>query len=169
MGHAITALLVKGNCNTAALEKYDLKSISLKFDLSLLFIDHYYSACWQKMTETTEDLPMDKPPPCFPTEGVLLEIAKALTNQLHPKFAIIQTDYFGGVGSQWAQVFHGPLNPAPEISSINEALRYLDVKRGPEGIWGPAYDEFDAVGLGNYRSNPEHLWKYIDLSEELGV
>lgn len=44
-----------------------------------------------------------------------------------------------------------------------EALKYLGVEKGEH------HDEFDAVGLGKYRSNPDYLEKYRDLADELGI
>ncbi|MBB2909791.1 hypothetical protein FHS43_001037 [Streptosporangium becharense] len=30
-------------------------------------------------------------------------------------------------------------------------------------------DEFDTIGLGTFRSNPDHRDRYIELCDELGV
>lgn len=64
--------------------------------------------------------------------------------------AYVETEYFGGVGTQAAAVF---ANGAPAFiqgeteqpGAISEALRVLGVIRGHY------VDEFDAVGLGRYR------------------
>ncbi|WP_162908413.1 hypothetical protein [Allorhizocola rhizosphaerae] len=72
--------------------------------------------------------------------------------------AYVELDYFGGVGSQFAAVWHGgilvlgplvltedePL-PAPGWSPISQALRRLGVSVDGH------YDEFDAIGLGRHR------------------
>ena len=71
--------------------------------------------------------------------------------------AYIRTDYFGGSGSQSAKVFvdnkkvldKDDENGAYETSPINSALRMLGISR-KNGI-----DEFDVIGLGNYRSNSD--------------
>lgn len=69
---------------------------------------------------------------------------------VEPLFAIIETNYFGGNGSQSAVVYRGKLEiMAPErdvAGSINRALRQLGVKRTLLD------DEFDTIGLGNYRN-----------------
>ncbi|WP_370963784.1 hypothetical protein [Amycolatopsis sp. cg9] len=71
--------------------------------------------------------------------------------------AYVEADYFGGSGTQSAQVWDGgrvslgPLHlaegkPIPaEGSPISRALRRLGVVRGEH------FDEFDAVGLGRHR------------------
>jgi hypothetical protein len=75
----------------------------------------------------------------------------------------VETDYFGGIGTQAAIVWrhstiYGPYQSATryehdrlisvpaEQRAINRALQLLGVQRGT------AIDEFDALGLGHYRS-----------------
>jgi hypothetical protein len=83
--------------------------------------------------------------------------------------AYIETDYFGGTGSQsavaWlkgkvicgpseseAKWLNGQLVDEPlEQTAINKALKCLGVERGE------ALDEFDAIGLGNYRDNEKWI------------
>lgn len=76
--------------------------------------------------------------------------------------AYIETDYFGGIGSQAAIVFvegrlaYGAL--AGPIGVINGALRLLGVE-----ISGQAHDEFEAVGLSRYRHND--AWLQLNLND----
>ena len=70
--------------------------------------------------------------------------------------AYISTDYFGGSGNQSAKVFMNNkkiLDQDDEfdwrLKPINSALKLLGVER----ISG--YDEFDTIGLGNFRSNED--------------
>lgn len=77
-------------------------------------------------------------------------------------YAIICTDYFGGVGTQWAGVFVGKKLINTEYT-INKALSILGVKTQPN------FDEFDTVGLSSPRHNPEYLEKYVDMADEFGV
>lgn len=86
----------------------------------------------------------------------------AACSELGP-VAYVEADYFGGVGSQSAQVWHrgtvalGPLlvavgeRPPTAGSPISQALRALGVRRGTH------FDEFDAVGLGRYRDTEDWL------------
>ncbi|WP_225992740.1 hypothetical protein [Actinomadura rudentiformis] len=77
--------------------------------------------------------------------------------------AYIEADYFGGVGTQTAQVWDagkvilGPLHLAEGESSpaagtpISQALRRLGAVKGDH------IDEFDAVGLGRHRNTDRWL------------
>lgn len=83
--------------------------------------------------------------------------------------AYIETDYFGGTGSQsavaWSKVkvicgpyesetrwLNGQLVRKPlEQNAINKALICLGVERGE------ALDEFEAIGLGDYRDNEDWI------------
>ncbi len=69
--------------------------------------------------------------------------------------AYVETDYFGGAGTQAAAVWRdGVLAWGPEKASpgpINGALRLLGA-RAREGT-----DEFESVGLHRFRSNEDWL------------
>ncbi|MEM7584493.1 MAG: hypothetical protein AAF560_13980 [Acidobacteriota bacterium] len=82
--------------------------------------------------------------------------------------AFIETDYFGGSGTQRAMVWHdgqavlGPLvEPGTRVEAetsvqrvdapINEALRHLGIRRHGE------LDEFDTARLSHFRSNQDVL------------
>ncbi|WP_139228608.1 hypothetical protein [Planctomicrobium piriforme] len=65
--------------------------------------------------------------------------------------AYIETDYFGGTGSQGAAVYSNgkPLmqSEGSELADpINKALELI-------GVRSEGSDRFDALGLGNFRSN----------------
>ncbi|GIH92886.1 hypothetical protein ACFFMN_21685 [Planobispora siamensis] len=80
-----------------------------------------------------------------------------------PQFAIIRTEYHAGMGSQWGVAFAGERRLTGDEASINEALAALGVQASASA------DEFDTIGLGGFRSNPEYLDRYADLCDELGV
>jgi len=74
------------------------------------------------------------------------------------KFAIVTTDYFGGFGDQTAEVYDngkciysGDTLLDYREMPINTALRELGVVRSN------AKDEFDTIGLGNYRCNEDFV------------
>lgn len=165
MGHSITALVLKGDCDAPVMQRYDLRPIGLGFGLQLCHIDHYYAACWQKKMGVHGSLPLDLPdlPAIFPREGALLQIAREVLGTPKPQFAVIMTEYLGGVGGQWAQVYCGGDIARDSLHTINNALRFLGV------VAQPGKDEFDTVGLDGLRENPEYLEKYVDLADELGV
>ncbi|WP_340687362.1 hypothetical protein LCL61_14860 [Amycolatopsis coloradensis] len=81
----------------------------------------------------------------------------------HGAVAYVEAEYFGGAGTQSAQVWDGgervlgPLHlaegeAAPAGGSpISQALRRLGVVKGDH------FDEFDAVGLGRHRDTRDWL------------
>lgn len=164
MGHNITALLIAGAHDEAAAARYDLQPVRLMAALTMFHVSHYFTAYWQAVTGTADHL--DVPagfPPIFPQEGVVRRIACELTGEPAPTFALVMTDYFGGAGGQWACVFTGARRTSGDEASVNEALAALGVAR--EG----GKDEFDTAGLGGHRRSPDHLDRYVDLCDELGV
>lgn len=164
MAHSISGLITRGNIQIEAVQKWDLVVEELSFGIKLAYVDHCYTACWQKLNNLEGHLASSiNLPSVFPNEIVLLEIAKELKGEDKPVFAVIFTDYFGGIGKQFAQIYQGAKILDPKIVTINQALKKLGVKAlGKE-------DEFNRIGLGNYRSNPDYLEKYWDLADELGV
>jgi hypothetical protein len=68
---------------------------------------------------------------------------------IHTPLVYLETDFFGGAGSQGAVAYdRGRILFGPEsgdIGPISSALRQIGVSRGA------AYDEFDALGLGRLR------------------
>jgi hypothetical protein len=156
---------LKGGYDTLTAERYDLRGLPLGFDLSLFPIDHYYTACWGKLLSITHDLrtPIHFEGVIFPRDGVVAELMIRITQRADVAFAIIATDYFGGVGSQGAAVYSGAELASDRITAINGALAYLGVKAEL------GQDEFDTVGLGRHRSMPDYLDKYREMADELGV
>lgn len=67
----------------------------------------------------------------------------------------ISTDYFGGMGDQSANLWvnsefiYDKCDEYDNISPINYVLRMMGVIRNGSN------DEFDTIGLGNYRSNDD--------------
>ena len=167
MGHHITALIVPDPFDSDAAKEWDVVAVPLRERLSLFHISHYYTAYWQARRGETAllDVPLDFSG-LFPREGVVLSLAAALTRAAQrgegPTFALVMTDYFGGVGDQWACAFLAG-RQVPGITYINQSLRQLGVTRAGE------LDEFDTVGLGQHRASPEYLERYVDLCDELGV
>ena len=161
MGHAITALVLKGEFDIEKAKKYDLIPVKLKYDLSLFYIDSHYSCYWQYKMQTSGFLETNcKEITWFPSEVVIHELMKKITNKEDARFAIIQTEYHGGMGSQYANVYKGRINANLSAKTINQVLREIGVLK-ENGM-----DEFDTVGLGAYRVNPEYLYKYSELTEK---
>jgi len=164
MGHSINSIILKGEYKDDEAIKFDLKGIELDFGLNMFFIDGFYTACWQKKLDTHGFLKSN----CnditwYPREYVIYELMKLITKREQIEFALIFTDYFGGIGTQYANVYKESENVDLKINTISKALKYLGVDKGSH------HDEFDAVGLSKFRVNPDYLEKYRDLADELGV
>lgn len=160
MGHNITAVILKGDYDKKIATEYDLLGIKLKFDLTLFHIDLYFVEYWQYKLKIEGELPgKTGDHVLFPREKIILVLLQKITNRENPLYTIIATNYFGGFGYQWAQVYQGDRLADEKIDQISPALAFLGVKKADS-------DEFDAVGLSNHRSPPEYLEKYVDLLEE---
>lgn len=157
--HIIQAVVLKGPYKQEEALKYDLRGVDVGFDLSLFFIDNYYTAYWQKKLGKTGFLETNGP---NPHERVIFDLMKMISKEQDVDYAIIQTAYVGGMGDQYANLYRNDQNVDPTIDTINAALEKLGVqKRGDD-------DEFDTIGLGKYRRNPDYLDKYEGLLDELG-
>lgn len=164
MGHQITAIILKGAYHHDKVVEFDLQPVPLTQGLTLFHIDHYYTACWQHKLQTKGLITTYNIGSCiFPCEQVIYEIVKQVSADTETHWAIIQTDYFGGEGTQDANAFINDTNVSQQIYSINKALQALGVTAAK------GYDEFDTVGLYNIRRQPTYLDKYTELADELGV
>ncbi|MBD2768425.1 hypothetical protein IC235_11040 [Hymenobacter sp. BT664] len=156
MGHHITAILIRSAFNEAKAAEYDMRPVRLKQGLTLFHIDHYYSACWQHLPGIHSKL-------IIPNEAAIAKIMRDVLWPNEPVYALITTDYFSGLGQQYGGVFKGIDNLNKSVDNINKALRYLGVRATQH------QDEFDLIGLGAIRSQPDYLDKYSDLAEAYGV
>lgn len=163
MSHCICALVLSSRYDPELARSYGLHERLAYGSLSLLPISHYWSAYWQaKRGNVDGTLAAAGSPGIFPTEGVIRAVACELTGLPMPRFAVIMTDYFGGVGEQWGIAFEGE-RALTSVGTVNAALRELGVARAG------GLDEWDTIGLGSYRSQPDHLDVFSDLCDELGV
>ncbi|MFD0884384.1 hypothetical protein ACFQ08_07435 [Streptosporangium algeriense] len=164
MGHHICALVVAGQVDAERARSVGLHAELVHDDISVFPIDHHFSAYWAATRggDAWLDLPGGLPA-TFPGEAVLRDLVREVTGTDEPRFAIIQTEYFAGLGGQWAVAFAGERRLTADQASINDALAVLGVRASATA------DEFDVIGLGGFRSNPDHLDHYADLCDELGV
>ena len=164
MGHSINAIILKGEYNKEKAEKYDLKGVKLNFNLTMFFIDGFFTACWQKKLKKEGLLESNcNEVAWYPREFVIYELMKRISRNEQVKFALIFTDYFGGIGKQYANLYIEDQNVDLSLNTINKVLKHLGVEKGSH------QDEFETVGLDRHRINPEYLEKYKDLADELGV
>lgn len=164
MGHNIAAIILKGTYDQPKSETFDLLGIELNDNLTLFHINHYYSACWQAKLGTKGVLDKNGVEYLlYPCERAISVLMTLISYEEAPIYAIIATDYFGGIGHQYANVYQNERLVDPSIKTINDALAYMGVNK-KSGM-----DEFDTVGLAKHRSEPEYLEKYYDLADKLGV
>ncbi|OKJ72798.1 hypothetical protein [Streptomyces sp. CB02460] len=164
MSHEICALVVAGQVDASKAHAVGLRAVLVHEGVSVFPINHYFSGYWaaKRGNSALLDLP-EGLSLVFPTEAVLRDLVCEVTGTDSPRFAIIETNYFGGIGDQGAVAFDGEERLTPERASINQALAALGVRATG------TMDEFEVIGLTGFRHNPEYLDAYVELCEELGV
>ncbi|MBU2664226.1 hypothetical protein KOI35_12055 [Actinoplanes bogorensis] len=156
MGHSISAVIVREPFDAGAAERWDVISAPLDAGLRLIHLSPEYIDYWRSRHGATADLDVPAAfPDEFPRAGFLSALAAAVTGREDPTFAVVLTEYFGGVGDQWACVFVAGRRQETD-GTINDALRVLGVRAAGDA------DEFDTVGLGRHRTTPEYLSYYPD-------
>lgn len=158
MSHIIEAIILKGEYDSVEAEKYELIGVKLDFNLTMFFIDEDFIAYWEKKQKTSGFLVTNNQ---YPNKMVICELVRRISKSEQKEYAVIITAYVGGMGDQFANVYNDDRNVDLTINKISDALRYLGVQKGEHD------DEFDAVGLGRFRSNPDYLNKYAKLLDEL--
>ncbi len=159
MGHQITAILLKGPYDPALALEHDLWAVPMKYDLTLFWTHLFHAEYWQHRLGITGFL--DVPPVVkedmgmFPDHRVIAHLMARITATQEPLFAVIATDYFGGVGDQGAALYRGE-TLIPGSVSINAALQGLGVVK-QNGL-----DEFDTLGLSQHRRLPDEFRDLIE-------
>lgn len=158
MGHSISGLLLKGPYEPVRAAQLGMPSRALPFDLTLFFCEWRLAEAWSKRLGIPGELPIpDSIAPPYPRDRVLVTLMQTITQQPEPVFAIVATEYFGGIGSQAAFVFQGEKRVTPEgEDSINAALARLGVTNTP------GHDAFETVGLDKIRSMPALVLPELD-------
>ena len=152
MGHNISAIILQGKYDESTSAEFDLKGIDLGFNLTLFPINHYFSAYWQAKLGTPGLLDINGVEyALYPCELALSELMAIISNDQETIYSIISTDYFGGIGQQYANVYKKQTIADNGISTINQALSFMGVKRKN------GKDEFDSVGLSAHRFEPEYI------------
>jgi hypothetical protein len=153
----MSSLLLRGPYLEEKARAFELKPIPLAFGITMFALDPRYCDRWEDKLGVHEYLPGR---PLLNT-AVVHHIANAIAED--PLFAVIETDYFGGMGDQAAAVYRGQREVmAPWVDyrgPINQALRELGaVAHGP-------LDLFDTLGLREYRDFDELFEEYEDEGE----
>jgi len=126
MGHSITAIVAPAPINEAVAIRHGLPVI---FEGAFVIVPLPLAYIWELAPDEDHG---DEPTGLFNTI-VPHQLARELGMA---SYALIETDYFGGVGSQRA-CYHGADGRALKDVSINEALRALGVQRTPAYIRPP--------------------------------
>lgn len=147
MGHRISAILLRDAYDAGRARDFGLHPIPLPFGLTMFPLDDNFCDEWTEKLNLPGFLSARPLLNARVVHHLVASIAEA------PLFAIIETDYFGGLGEQAAVVYQGQTEiMPPEVAGggpINKALRHLGV------VAQPGLDEFDTVGLGDFRDFDE--------------
>jgi hypothetical protein len=149
MGHHLSAIITSSSIDVTTATSFDLP-VFVENGFTIIALDAEHSDYWQQqlglMDHSTPEMILD----CVVTHHFAQQIGAT-------RYAIIETDYFGGVGDQMAVVYENQhmLMP-PTHGGINAALRLLGVQRRGD------VDEFDTIHLGRYRDFSAYFEKYRD-------
>ncbi|MEM7775914.1 MAG: hypothetical protein AAF732_09920 [Pseudomonadota bacterium] len=147
MAHNISALITRRPLDETSAGELDLTLI-VTGDFVIVPLYSNHSDYWMEKLgiprEMYSDMPHDTP--------ITLEFARRLNIDC---FALIQTEYFGGIGEQFATVYSGNHRMMDVTEGgINDALRMIGVVR-QDGM-----DEFDSMELGKYREFSTYFKAY---------
>ena len=149
MGHHIQAIICRAPVNEEAARELDIPVFPLG-DFVMLGLDVYHADHWEGKLEFERN-------DGWENSSMLLD--DALTRHFAKRiagakdYALIETDYFAGMGKQTA-VFYTPTEKTT-CESINHALKLLGVQ-GKDGL-----DEFDTLGLSDHRNFERYFEKYL--------
>lgn len=147
MGHNIEAIITRARVSEEVANKYDLPVITSK-EFSIIALDPSHSDYWAEKIDINNEADNKIILNCPVTHFFAKELGLK-------EYAVIYTDYFGGVGDQYATVFNKGVVTMPEtINGINKALKQIGVMNKP------GFDEFDTLGLGMYRTFDDYFEKY---------
>ncbi len=171
MGHAIAAFIGHyAALHTAIRSLPHVHLIALAQDYGLLPVSE---AFYDALAAQAPSPQPDKYPVFVYLSASLITLGEELSH--HTPVAYVETDYFGGVGTQAAILWqdgdvYGPFSTetryernelivtAAEQRAINRVLQRLGVRRET------AKDEFEALGLRRYRSTED--WLEAAMREE---
>lgn len=127
MGHSISAIIAQAPINEAkAIER----GLPVIFEGAFVIVP----IPWELLVELSHD---DEPADDAATNIFNTHVPHLLARELGmASYALIETDYFGGVGQQNA-TFHGADGQEVRDITINDALRSLGVQRTPPYIEAP--------------------------------
>lgn len=151
MGHHITALVTAGPVDAEQAARYELPCFQ-ENGVTIIALYHRHSDYWAEKLGIPDhyhsDIDLDNDVTRFFAQALGLG-----------RYALISTEYFGGIGEQYATVYEAGQVLMPATSDgINAALRLLGVRRGL------LKDEFDTVNLHKYRGFGHYFERYFKLN-----
>lgn len=152
MAHYISALAVRGAYDVDAAHRLGLRPVQLEQEVVLFSLDDERLVHQLGLSEGAAEYLFSDGERPFPNRAVVHHLARVLVGDA--VYAVLDTEYFGGLGDQAAAVYRcGEELMPPTLAArgpISQALKLLGVERGNH------YDEFDAVGLAHHRDlDPE--------------
>ena len=145
MAYTLQAIIGESGSFSSTLPQ-KLHSIALRGGVDMIPLTSEALACHDILSFLLAEEAGEEVPP------QLLSLCEQLSTKC--SLAYIEAEFFGGAGTQAHAFFsEGKAVGRAVISenAINEALRYLGVKRGE------AHDEFEAVGLDQHRDTDAWL------------
>ena len=124
LGHNISAVIIRGDAELDLLLDYDTVGFAIGQGLSLVWMDHIYTGYWARRLGIEGTLPLPESidePQLLPHDAVIAELVRVAAGD-GARFAVVWTDYFGGVGEQLAAAYIGD-QVIETDGTINGALR----------------------------------------------
>lgn len=157
MGHSIHGFIGKSfELKDIIPPKTSANIVNLSQGFQLLFLSDQLYDMISAQNELSEDI--------FPFEYLNRSMVEHIKQMAPGTFIYIETEYFGGKGEQFAALFsNGMLKRTFVNQPFNFALNYLDTMlnlpinsalREIGVSRDSGLDEFDSLGLGNYRHMP---------------
>ncbi|MDE6031400.1 MAG: hypothetical protein K2G32_07260 [Oscillospiraceae bacterium] len=146
MGHCIRAIIGARDSVRRLAEDWLREVVELPQDFGMILMTNGFLEDLGELMEVSDDL-------CFPELENFTEEVKELIERysFRTKLAYIETDYFGGVGTQAGVLYENgriTIEPRRGEGTINILLKEL-------GVWHYSdKDEFDMLELGKHRHMP---------------
>lgn len=153
MGHRISAVVLSGDIDADLASQFDAKIVPLRKGFTAIALCGEYIDAWSDRLDIHDDVAAK---PLFDSR-VVRHIATTLSGDR--PFALVETDYFGGNGTQWAAAYCGDTELVPlkqaDAGPINSALKTI-------GVRSFVTDCFTAIGLGEHRDWDDLFEDYFD-------
>ncbi len=152
MGHRITAIVTKLPINKGKADYYDVP-VNIHEGYAIIGLYAPHSDYWAEKLGIADNSSKGS--------SIILDNSTThfIANEIcQGMYALINTDYFGGIGEQHAGVFRDGNAELPvKTGAINECLKFIGVQAREE------LDEFDTIRLGKYRNFDAFFEKYWDI------